>query len=73
MKCYKGGQRHNFQPRYDEKPNTMLKEFKSCDSSGEMRKLVYYKVYVHDVCVWCGNVVGLRKGDEHNDRRHKNQ
>ncbi len=53
--CYNGGNEHNFNPRYSEKPNKI-------DLSGpigdrDLRSLLFYKVYECDVCVWCGKVI----------------
>lgn len=56
-RCYKGGKEHRFEARYDERPHPGCPEI----SAGWLgvsvegaRSLVYYRVYVRDVCVWCG-------------------
>ena len=57
-KCYEGGQKHKFQPRYTEKERESLNltEVKYI-SAEEFRDLITLNIYVHDVCVWCGKVV----------------
>jgi len=54
-KCYNGGLKHNFQPRYTENRND--REFEVKNFSGDLRKLIYYNVYECDVCIWCGKVI----------------
>ncbi len=48
-KCYEGGERHNFHPRYDqtERPR---KDVMDTPHVLETR-------YVYDICVWCGKTV----------------
>ena len=55
--CYHGS--HKFEPRYDEKmnPNNLNISGMSVHSASEARKLIYYKVYVHDICVKCGKTI----------------
>ena len=48
--------KHKFEPRYDEKPNTMHLETEHT-SPENFRKLIYYKVYVKDVCIKCGKEI----------------
>jgi len=55
-RCYNGGNKHNFVPRYDEKPSE-LKFSLSQTSAKEIRTLKFYTVYIQDVCVWCGKTV----------------
>ena len=46
---------HNFQPRYDEKPRDC--NFKAERlGSDKIRDILTYKVYVHDVCQYCGKI-----------------
>jgi len=53
-RCYNGGNRHNFKPRYTEKNrNLELSEYTGRD----LRHLLTLNVYVGDVCVWCGKTV----------------
>ena len=55
-RCYNGGSKHKFKPRYDEVPNN--KEVHICDASAEeTRSLIYYNVYLFDICIWCGEKV----------------
>ena len=61
-KCYKGGNHHKFEPRYTEKcasfklgPGTEI-------SSHTLLKLTKpRKIYVYDVCVWCGKTTENKK------------
>ena len=59
-RCYNGGNKHNFQPRYSEKPSDQHSDISaknsitSIDFITAVRKLMYYDVYIHDICVWCG-------------------
>jgi len=55
-----------FEPRYDEcyhpcldtfKINEALKILNDNRPVEELRKIFYYKVYVHDICTKCGKVV----------------
>jgi len=55
-RCYNGGSRHNFSGRYSERPAGLEFESVRC-SSERLRSLMYYRVYKHDVCNWCGKVV----------------
>lgn len=48
---------HKFEPRYDERANPNVLRMEGTVNVDEMRKLVYYKVYVHDICVRCGKVI----------------
>jgi len=47
---------HKFEPRYDETPTGMEMH----DASGNialLRDLLFYKVYVKDICVKCGKEI----------------
>lgn len=55
--CYNGGERHNFEPRYDEVPRVgALKNF-TYQTEKELRAALYYKKYICDVCTWCGKII----------------
>jgi len=56
-KCYNGGNKHNFKPRYDEVPFGVknIKGKYTCVS--ELKSLLVYNVYVKDVCTWCGKEI----------------
>jgi hypothetical protein len=56
-KCYDGGNQHNFQPRYDEVPNSAGVKIQNAPSVSSLRSVMYYQVYVKDICVWCGKEV----------------
>jgi hypothetical protein len=62
-RCYNGGTKHKFLPRYTEQPTGQA--IKSTggfygtmvDHStyiNDLRKLTILKVYVCDICEWCG-------------------
>lgn len=57
-KCYCGGKRHNFEPRYSEKPALDIK-FKYNCTAKEARSFMFYKIYEHDICIWCGKTVKI--------------
>lgn len=53
-RCYNGGNQHNFKARHDECPyGGRLK----VDGVLNLRRLLYYNVYVRDICTWCGKIV----------------
>lgn len=56
-KCYNGGNKHNFEPRYDEVPTPESMKFDEISFVSypqEYRKLFVRKVYIKDICKWCG-------------------
>ena len=57
-RCYNGGKCHNFKSVYEEieskKADT---EYRWAISGDEYRKMFYDKIYVHDICRWCGDKV----------------
>ena len=58
-KCHSGGQQHNFQPRYDEKDrggNIKVEDWGG-DSMENVRKMYIIRIYVKDICVWCGKEI----------------
>ena len=56
-RCYNGGKLHKFEPRYDELPNEMGPTKMKGDSMSALRELLLRRVYVKDVCVWCGKEI----------------
>lgn len=57
--CEKGA--HKFEARYDEVPRG-IDHFKGRYATAEeLKVLLNYRIYVHDVCVRCGKVI--RRGD----------
>jgi len=56
-KCYNGGNKHNFEARYDEVPRKGQMSGESI-AAYDLRALLYYKVYIKDICTWCGKVMG---------------
>ena len=61
-RCYNGGRKHKFKARYNEVPNNLNIQKTNCSSS-ELRKLFYSKVYLLDICTWCGKKI-KEKTDE---------
>lgn len=58
-RCYNGGQKHNFEERYESR---FLPGFEGIGSYRGYRICEYvesYKeqIYVRDVCTWCGKTV----------------
>lgn len=51
-RCYNGGSKHNYKPRYEEKPYPG-----PVKATGLGRSLIYFDIYVHDICTWCGKTV----------------
>ena len=60
---YKGC-KHKFEPRYSEKlVNQPVKVSGTVLTAKELRSLMVYQEYVHDVCIKCGSVsYDIRKG-----------
>lgn len=46
---------HQFEARYDEQPNLHFKNVSL--ERGDPHSILYYKVYVHDICTRCGRTV----------------
>jgi len=57
-RCYNGGKKHNYKARYTEKSRNMSTGSYTGDLS-DLRQLSVVRVYVRDVCEWCGNTVEL--------------
>ena len=58
-RCYNGGNHHKFEPRYDNQ-EFMPTQYAKISADGEhmIRALkTYEKIYVKDVCVWCGKEI----------------
>jgi len=54
-RCYNGGTKHNFQPRYSEKDRSDITKLKGqFEDSEEARRFITLKIYVCDICEWCG-------------------
>ncbi len=62
-RCYNGGLQHYYLPRYTEEPIKQRIEMEG--SIEDIRSLMVMKVYVGDVCKWCGRIFERRdQGDE---------
>lgn len=58
-KCFNGGQQHKFEPRYDEKNrggNINVQDYAG-DSMENIRKMYIIRIYVKDICIWCGKEI----------------
>ena len=59
-RCYRGGKQHRFEARFTEQPlgagDDMATVWQSMSPEHERPK-----VYVHDICVWCGTIVKASK------------
>ena len=60
MRCYRGGNKHKFEPRYTEEPST-VDSFEGKTTTSELRKLMVLQKYVCDVCVWCGKTARVEE------------
>ena len=60
-RCYNGGNKHNFEARYDEKPvdNLSIKRITGATTRDmyDIRKLTIYQEYLFDICTWCGEKI----------------
>jgi hypothetical protein len=56
-RCYNGGNRHNFQPRFDEVDRQRVTQLQNVPSAEDLRRIITLNVYVRDVCVWCGETI----------------
>jgi len=58
VKCYNGGKKHKFKPRYDENPSGFNYNHIRFDGiTDELRNLLVIQVYIKDICVWCGKEI----------------
>lgn len=56
-RCYLGGNKHKFEPRYTEKESSGNDIYVEKTTLTSFRKLLYHQEYVGDVCVWCGKII----------------
>jgi len=57
-RCYNGGKQHKFTPRYEETPNMFLHKANVNNMSPDaIKSLFFQKVYIKDVCEWCGKEI----------------
>ena len=57
-KCYQGGERHNFEPRYDEQSVEYVGDLSfKWTTAKEIRSFFFYKIYLYDIYMWCGKKV----------------
>ena len=65
MRCYRGGKKHKFRPRYTEEPNTMLPMLLGSGAKvrggSDLHDLLTIKIYKGDVCEWCGKIVNNKE------------
>lgn len=62
MECYNGGNKHNFKARYEEqnRPITINVGNMNADFTDELHRLTTLKIYVHDICTWCGKIINRK-------------
>lgn len=61
-RCYQGGRRHKFGPRYSEVDSAIAKNGMSIKVTGvDIQEMFKNRVYVHDVCEWCGKIAEKQK------------
>lgn len=57
-KCYQGGNKHNFEARYDEEPAGDIEiEGGSSGQMDSIKKMCTKRKYVKDICTWCGEEI----------------
>lgn len=56
-RCYNGGNKHKFEPRYTEVSNGGIELKCSRITPEKIRAMLINKQYVCDVCTWCGKII----------------
>jgi hypothetical protein len=59
-RCYSGGAKHNFSPRFDRKSEpTRAGRVTGFYDEGELEALfnTVTTTYIYDVCTWCGKII----------------
>lgn len=58
-RCYNGGNKHKFKPRYEETEvrQENVKMLLLPSTPLEARTMLVKKTYVKDICVWCGKSI----------------
>ena len=58
-RCYNGGDKHKFLPRYTEKQIThkSIHAKKAILTIEQIKALTCYKEYLFDICEWCGKKI----------------
>ena len=56
-KCYKGGNQHKFEARYNEEPSGYECKVTRVYDSESLKNMMIIKKYVKDVCIWCGKEI----------------
>ena len=60
-RCYNGGKRHKFSPRYTEIPMNRALNQSEIILSRNVRGLMVYEKYVGDICEWCGKIIKIKE------------
>lgn len=60
MKCFNRGLQHNFKPRYDDIRNDTIVSESRGYSASDLKILMFDKIYVKDICIWCGKEINKR-------------
>lgn len=56
-RCYHpGGKQHRFEPRYSERIRGTSCKVEGHMTADDMHRLTTLKVYVCDICIWCGKI-----------------
>ncbi len=73
-RCYLGGRKHHYEPRYTEKRagTGAMPSYIPAHYSAEAVAMVFESarsigvtnIYVRDVCIWCGATIELPKQDQ---------
>lgn len=58
-RCYNGGNKHKFEPRYTEidSKGPELKFSGSNLTPAKIKAMLTNTQYVYDICVWCGKII----------------
>jgi len=66
-KCYNGGKKHNFRPRYTKKYSSghLKIDEPSIITPEQIKAIKIEEEFYHcDVCTWCGKVINKQKESE---------
>jgi len=57
-RCYNGGKRHKYTPRYDEieSPHNISFRYNPYVDLDKIRRLSITNEYIYDICEWCGDI-----------------
>ena len=63
MKCFRGGKQHKFEPRYSEEDSNLVQQgiYLKRIQPNTAKELLKNKIYIYDICVWCGKIIKEEK------------